>query len=53
MKYISQVEYDDLSGEYILPIPEDLLDAMGWVDGDTLKWEIEDEDIIMLRKTND
>lgn len=53
MKYISQIEYDDLSGDYILPIPEDLLDAMGWVEGDTLKWEFEDEDTLTLRKTND
>ena len=30
MKYVSQIEYDDLSDEYILPIPEELLDSLGW-----------------------
>jgi hypothetical protein len=53
MKYISEIEYDDLSGEYILPIPDELLDSMGWVEGDSLKWEFEDEDTLTLRKTND
>jgi hypothetical protein len=53
MKYISEIEYDDLSGEYILPIPDELLDSMGWVEGDSLKWQFEDEDTLTLRKTND
>jgi bifunctional DNA-binding transcriptional regulator/antitoxin component of YhaV-PrlF toxin-antitoxin module len=53
MKYISQVEYDDLSGEYILPLPEELLDAMGWVEGDMLRWEIDEDETLILRKTND
>lgn len=53
MKYVSQIEYDDLSDEYILPIPEDLLDSMGWVEGDMLRWEFEDDDTLILRKSND
>jgi len=53
MKYISQIEYDDLSDEYILPIPEELLDSLGWVEGDTLKWEYTDDDTISLIKSND
>lgn len=53
MKHISQIEYDDLSDEYILPIPEELLDSLGWVEGDTLRWEYNDDDTILLSKTND
>jgi len=50
MKFVSQIEYDDLNDEYIMPIPEDLLDSLGWVEGDVLKWEYSDDDSIMLRK---
>ena len=53
MKHISQIEYDDLSDEYILPIPEELLDSLGWAEGDTLKWEYTDDDTISLTKNND
>lgn len=53
MKHISQIEYDDLSDEYILPIPEELLDSLGWVEGDTLRWEYNDDEAILLSKTND
>lgn len=53
MKHITRIEYDDLSDEYILPIPEELLDSLGWVEGDTLRWEYNDDDTILLSKTND
>lgn len=50
MKYITQVEYDDLNDEYILPIPEELLDNLGWVEGDTLKFEFGEEETIIIAK---
>lgn len=51
MKYITQVEYDDLNDEYLLPIPEELLDNLGLVEGDVLKFEFgEDETIIIKRE---
>jgi bifunctional DNA-binding transcriptional regulator/antitoxin component of YhaV-PrlF toxin-antitoxin module len=53
MRYKSVVEYDDMSGEYILPIPDELLDSLGWVEGDTLKWEYGEDESILLSKTND
>lgn len=28
----------DDSGDLILPLPEDLLQMQGWVEGDTLEW---------------
>jgi hypothetical protein len=31
-------EADDGSGDLILPLPQDLLDLQGWVEGDTLTW---------------
>lgn len=32
------VEEDPETGELFLPLPADLLEANGWVDGDTLEW---------------
>ena len=38
-KYIVKVEEDPETGELILPIPIELLEEMGWVEGDELVWE--------------
>ena len=31
-------EADDNSGDLVLPLPQDLLDLQGWIEGDTLEW---------------
>jgi hypothetical protein len=31
-------EADDGSSDLVLPLPQDLLDLQGWVEGDTLEW---------------
>jgi len=31
-------EAEDGSGDLILPLPEDMLQLQGWVEGDTLEW---------------
>jgi hypothetical protein len=49
MKYVSQIEYDDLSDEYILPIPEDLLNSLAWIEGDVLQWEYNDDSILLKK----
>lgn len=46
----SIIEYDELSDEYILPIPEEILDSMGWVDGDELLFEVTEDNKILLRR---
>jgi bifunctional DNA-binding transcriptional regulator/antitoxin component of YhaV-PrlF toxin-antitoxin module len=51
MKFVTQIEYDDTTDEYILPIPEELADSLGWDVGDTLQWEYND-DSILLRKAD-
>jgi hypothetical protein len=30
---------EDGSGDLVLPLPQDLLDLQGWVEGDTLDWK--------------
>jgi hypothetical protein len=31
-------EADDESGDLVLPFPQDMLDEVGWMPGDNLKW---------------
>ena len=38
-KYTVKLEEDPETGELVLPIPVELLNQMGWDDGDTLLWE--------------
>jgi hypothetical protein len=32
------IEEDLETGDLILPLPEDMLQLQGWVEGDTLEW---------------
>lgn len=40
-KWTAYVEQD--GDDLILPFPQDLLDQMGWKEGDVLIWEINEE----------
>lgn len=44
------VKYCDESDDMFLELPPDLLDSMGWEIGDTLKWVIDDDGNILLKK---
>ena len=46
--YTVTLEGDD--EECFLPLPEDLLDSLGWHDGDVLEWIINDDNTITIRK---
>jgi hypothetical protein len=37
--YTVEIELDPKTGETILPIPQELIDQMGWNVGDVLIWE--------------
>lgn len=38
-QYTSEVQYNSESDEYFLTFPEELLEEMGWIEGDTLEFE--------------
>lgn len=42
-RFIVYLDEDPETGDLILPIPQEILDAQGWKEGDTLKW-IDNED---------
>jgi len=35
----TEVQFDEKSGDYFVTFPEELLEEMQWVEGDTLEWE--------------
>jgi len=37
--YTTEVEYDNTSGEYFIKFPDEVLEEMGWQEGDTLEFE--------------
>jgi hypothetical protein len=45
------VEEDPADSEnVILPFPEDMLAQLGWVDGDTLNWAVQEDGTVILTK---
>lgn len=48
--YKSKVSEDTETGEYIIDLPVELTEQLGWEVGDTLNWEINDSNEIILKK---
>jgi hypothetical protein len=44
------LEEDPETGDLILPFPPDLLEQMGWVEGDTLLWNMQEDGSCILKK---
>ena len=36
--YTVKVEEDPVTGDLYIPLPQDLLDELGWVEGDVIEW---------------
>ena len=51
-KFITTVQQYGDSEDYYIEIPEELLQELGWKEGDTINWEISDKGFI-LTKVND
>ena len=49
--YIIEVQESD-NGDLFIEFPDDLIDTLGWLEGDILDWRIKDEGII-LKRLND
>lgn len=46
------IEEDSTTGDLILPLPKDLLESQGWVEGDTLDWNDQGDGSWTLSKVN-
>lgn len=49
--YIIEVQEAD-NGDLFIELPDDLIDTLGWQEGDILDWRIKDEGIV-LKRLND
>ena len=49
--YIIEIQEAD-NGDLFIELPDDLIDTLGWLEGDILDWRIKDEGII-LKRLND
>jgi bifunctional DNA-binding transcriptional regulator/antitoxin component of YhaV-PrlF toxin-antitoxin module len=46
--YIIEIQEAD-NGDLFIEFPDDLIDTLGWLEGDILDWRIKDEGIIIKR----
>jgi bifunctional DNA-binding transcriptional regulator/antitoxin component of YhaV-PrlF toxin-antitoxin module len=51
MSYILEVEEDE-NGEPFITLPEEVIEDLGWEEGDVLNWDVKGNGII-LTKVND
>ena len=49
-KFITTVEQDADTEDYIINIPEEIIKELNWKEGDTLIWEIQGDNTISLKK---
>ena len=48
MSYYIELE-EDSNGELILPLPEEVLETLGWETGDLLTWDLKGDGVIVQR----
>lgn len=51
-RYTIPVEVNE-HGEYYITFPDDLMDDLGWQEGDTLEWSEDIDASIILRKVEE
>jgi bifunctional DNA-binding transcriptional regulator/antitoxin component of YhaV-PrlF toxin-antitoxin module len=52
-EYIIEVQEDAITGELFIQLPEDLIEELGWEEGDILDWKLKGEGIILKRLNDD
>jgi hypothetical protein len=50
--YQVQVDFDPEHKEYVLPLPNELLNEMGWDIGDELLWEEDENGTYSIKKVD-
>lgn len=46
-RFIVELQEDVASGELVLPIPQQILNEMGWYEGSELEWVMEGDELIL------
>jgi hypothetical protein len=47
-KWTTRVQEDPETGDAILEFPDEMLDIVGWKEGDTLSWDVQDDGTIII-----
>jgi bifunctional DNA-binding transcriptional regulator/antitoxin component of YhaV-PrlF toxin-antitoxin module len=53
MAYESSIEYNEDFKEYYLTIPEEILERVGWEEGDVVEWHLNKDGTILLERTDE
>jgi bifunctional DNA-binding transcriptional regulator/antitoxin component of YhaV-PrlF toxin-antitoxin module len=51
--YESTVEYNEDFKEYFLTIPEELIERLGWEEGDMLEWHLNKDGTVLLERVDE
>lgn len=51
--YQSTVEYNEDFGEYYVVIPDELLERLGWEEGDVVQWLPNKDGSVLLEKVDE
>jgi len=49
----STVEFNEDFGEYYLTIPDELIDSLGWEEGDVLEWKLNKDGTVLLERVDE
>ena len=52
VRYEVITQEDEVTGDLMLPIPQKLLDELGWREGDEIEFAINDQGRYVLKKSN-
>ena len=50
MTYTLKVEHNELTDEFYILLPKELLNKVGWVEGDNIKWKPQKDGSFILTK---
>ena len=50
MIHTTKIEYNELTEEYYILLPKELLKDLKWKTGDNIKWSLRKDGSIMLKK---
>ena len=51
MSYTLKIEHNSITDECYVPLPEELLNKLGWVEGDDITWKSQDDGSFLLTKS--
>jgi bifunctional DNA-binding transcriptional regulator/antitoxin component of YhaV-PrlF toxin-antitoxin module len=51
--YESAVEFNEDFNEYYLTIPNELLDSLGWEEGDVVDWHLNKDGSVLLSRVDE